>query len=131
VPFSLPETRLRPGVEQTINVLTLSSGQQATLAWLSVHLIRIAALTAVPTKTNTSFAAIYAGLFGSRADELTGAPGQPLVYAGVDFPGTIGVLPPHQAWPITAPDTYAVMVVNNLIDPPADVTVSGAWLLHI
>lgn len=131
VPFNLSETRLTPGVEQTVHTLTLAAGQQATLAWLSIHLIRILVLSAVPTKINPGYAAVYAGLFGSQALGLQGAPGEPLVYAGTDLPGTIGTLPPHQAWPISVPDNYAVMVVNNLNNPPVDVSVSGAWLVHL
>jgi hypothetical protein len=131
VPFCLPETRLQPGVEQTVSTLTLLPGQRATLAWLSVHVIRILVLRAVPVKLNPAYDAVYAGLFGTGATRLAGPPGQPLVYAGTDLPGTIGHFPPHQAWPIDEPDTYAVFAINNLTNPPVDASVTGSWLVHL
>lgn len=131
VPFNLPETRLQPNVEQTVSILTLPPGQSATLAWLSVHLIRVLVLAAVPTKINEGYASAYAGLYGGRADTLAGPPGEPLAYAGTDLPGTIGTFPIHQAWPINEADTYGIFVVNNLSNPPVDVSVSGAWLIHL
>jgi hypothetical protein len=130
VPFNLPETRIQPGVEQLIHILQLSPGQRATLVWLSVNLIRVLVLTAAPVKLNPGYNSVYAGLFGGGADRLTGAPGQPLVYAGTDLPGTVGVFPAQQAWPLDEPDTYAVMLVNNLTNPPIDASASGAWLVH-
>lgn len=131
VPFNLPETRLNPGIEQTVSMIQTVQGQRLTLAWLSIHLIRVLVLTAVPVKANSSYNSVYAGLYGQRADLLAGPPGEPLAYAGVDIPGTVSVFPPAQVWPIDQPDTYGIFVVNNLTNPPAYVSVSGAWLVHL
>jgi hypothetical protein len=131
VPFNLPETMLEPGVEQTVTMLQLAQGQRATLSWLSVHLIRMLVLSAPPMKNNPTYNSVYAGLYGSRADLLAGPPGEPLAYVGVDIPGTVGVFPPAQVWPLDQPDTYGVFVVNNLNNPPVYVSVSGAWLIHL
>lgn len=131
VPFGLPETLLNPGIEQTVSMLQLAPGQKATLAWLSVHLIRIKVLNTIPVKANPTYNSVYVGLYGNRADLLEGPPGEALAYAGVDIPGTIGVFPPAQVWPLDQPDTYGVFVVNNLTNPPAYASVSGAWLIHL
>ena len=131
VPFNLPETRLNPGIEQTVSMIQTTQGQKLTLAWLSVHLIRVLVLNAVPAKANPTYNSVYAGLYGNRADRLAGPPGEPLAYAGTDVPGTIGVFPPAQVWPIDQPDTYGIFVINNLINPPVYVSVSGAWLVRL
>ncbi len=131
IPFNLPETLLNPGIEQTVSMLTLAQGQRATLAWLSVHLVRILVLTAIPVKGNPTYNSVFAGLYGSRADLLAGPPGEALAYVGVDIPGVVKVFPPAQVWPLDQPDTYGVFVVNNLTNPPVYASVSGTWLVHL
>ena len=125
VPFNLSQTNLSPGSCTPLGVLSLGQGQSATLSWLTLHFVRLLA-GYVPSKLNQSLNSVYVGLYGSEGSLIQVIPGQPLAYAGLDVPGVTQLSPafaPHLA----EPDTYTVLVVNNLRDAAVNVVTTGTW----
>src|SRR5574343_194494 len=115
IPFNLAESRLDASLSLPVASLRLSAGQRVSLTWLNLHLIRLVIGT-IPRKRNPGFGAAYVGLFGGRSDLIGGPPGQPLAYVGLDIPGGKRLSPWLGQVEISEPDTYTVLLVNNLIN---------------
>ena len=129
VPFGCPQTILAPGGCQPLGTLQLKLPQVASLKWLTLHYVRMIN-SGVPTKLNPGLAAVYVGLYGSEGALIQVIPGQPLAYIGIDIPG-VATLGPAFVPEIGEPDTYTLLLVNNMIDTDAIVTASGTWHINL
>lgn len=125
VPFNLPQATLDPGSCQPLGVLQLTNPQVAKLSWLSLHYVRMLA-SYVPSKLNPALACVYLGLYGSEGALVQVIPSQPLAYIGLDIPG-VTQLSPAFAPRLGEPDTYSILLVNNMTDTAAEAVVTGAW----
>ena len=124
--FCLPESRVPPQGAIPVAHLRLSPGQTARLRWLSVHLIRIVGIgEAAPEKVSTGLGAVYAGLYADGA-ALRFAPGLPLAYTPVDDPG-VNQTSPYFYHDMENPGTYLILLVNNMSNAYADVSVTGSF----
>ncbi len=126
VGFNLPQADLKPNTAEQVSVIEIRSNQRLQIRWLSVHLVTLSAsATKIPTKVNPSLGAVYAGLFGDRANFISAPAGRPLLYVPVELPG-VGQSRPALVLDLS-PGIYSILAVNNLQDTVADISVTGAW----
>lgn len=125
VPFGAAEQALEPGFCVQLGTLQIVQGQVARLSWMCLHLIRVVAMYP-PTKINPAYAAVYMALYGEQGALIQVIPGTPMAYVGLDTPG-VAAMSPSFAPDIGEPDTYTVLLINNMLDAPAVVAASGSW----
>lgn len=125
-PFCLSQTILFPRSSVLVASISLPPGFRLSLRWLSLHFVDIVTQNDVAEKLTTNMAITYAGLYSGTFENLNLHSGQPLVYVPCEVPGQ-NQTDPFYWRDFEAPDTYAILAVNNTSKTQLRVSVSGTF----
>jgi hypothetical protein len=104
----------------------LPANYRLSLRWLSMHYIDVVTQNDVAEKLTTNMSITFAGLYSGEFEQLNLHSGQPLVYVPCDVP-QYNQTDPYYWSDFEAPDTYAVLAVNNTKETQLRVSVSGTF----
>ncbi len=125
ISFNLPQSLLAANTAEQVAIFTLNREMTVEIAWLCLHLVKMnSSPVSMPTKVNTSLGSAFIGLYGDRAELIESPAGQPLVYVACQLPGAAAADPSYLV--NLSPGVYSLLAVNNLVDTPLEVSVSGA-----
>jgi hypothetical protein len=126
VPFCLSQAIIYPMSSVLVCSVKLPPNYRLSLRWLSMHYIDVVTQNEVAEKLTTNMAITFAGLYSGEFEQLNLHSGQPLVYVPCDVP-TYNQMDPYYWRDFEAPDTYAVLAVNNTQETQLRVSVSGSF----
>jgi len=124
IPFCMSQSIIYPMSSVLVSSVKLPPNYRLSLRWLSVHYIDVVTQNEVAEKLTTNMAITFAGLYSGEFEQLNLHSGQPLVYVPCDVP-TYNQMDPYYWRDFEAPDTYAVLAVNNTKETQLRVSVSG------
>ena len=126
IPISLPQTILGPNSSLVVASVKLELGDVLRFRWMNMHLIQTSA--ALGTKVNSALGWGYAGIYaGVRHHLPTGIPLALIVSSTAGVRSTN----PFAKRDFSSPDTYEVIVTNNVTDATVKVALSGCLQLFV
>jgi len=126
VPFCLSQSIIYPQSSVLVSFVKLLPNYRLSLKWLSVHYIDVITQNTVAEKLTTNMAITYAGMYSGEFENLNLHSGQPLVYVPCEVP-QYNQMDPYYWRDFEAPDTYAILAINNTKDTQLRVSVNGAF----
>jgi len=134
VPFCIPQTELRSvsgeGDSVLVSALKLSSGQKLKIRWLGLHVPRDFYGSGTLDRLIDEYPAVYCGLYAGEFSNILKPAGRPLLWAGLDGTGYTQANVVYDPAVFSSPDTYTILLINNLKNYTIEASVSGCFRVY-